>query len=209
MSRLSLQRILQGLVQRFIYSPLGGGKPVTETALDQEYASGNWNHFFSEQELPRYTALMRLIRDHSGQPPRVLDIGCGSGRLASLFAPDELADYLGIDLSKEGLSRAKKLGSLKARFVHGDFETWRPSETWDIIVLNEVIGYARDPGATVTAFLPFLAPDGVLIVSLYRWGNHAAIWRRIGRHALIKDHLEIQGPPGVIWDVRLLASATS
>ena len=145
MSRLSFRRILHRLAQRFIHGPRGGGKPVPEAALDREYASGNWNHFFDERELPRYAALAQLIRAHAVQPPRVLDIGCGSGRLASLFTPNELADYLGMDLSNEGLRRAEKIDLAKARFAHGDFETWRPAETetWDVIVFNEVIGYAR------------------------------------------------------------------
>ena len=209
MSRLSTQRILGGLAQRFIHGPRGGGKPVPEAALDREYASGNWDHFFGDRELPRYQALAGLIRAHTVQPPRVLDIGCGSGRLPSLFVSNEIADYLGMDLSNEGLRRAKKLGIPKARFVHGDFETWRPVETWDIIVLNEVIGYAHDPGAVVASFLPFLATDGVLIVSLYRWGNHAASWKRIGRRALAKKHIEVHGSLGVTWDIKLLAKVTS
>lgn len=184
---------------------------MPESALDEEYASGNWNHFFDERELPRYQALAGLIRAHVVQPPRVLDIGCGSGRLASLFLPDELAGYLGMDLSNEGLRHAEKLGIPNASFIHGDFETWRPAETeiWDIIVFNEVIGYARNPGETVASFLPFLAPGGVLVVSLYRWGNHAAIWRRIGRRTLVKSHLEVQGPPGVVWDVKLLVEPSA
>ncbi|MFA6286224.1 MAG: methyltransferase domain-containing protein [Opitutaceae bacterium] len=209
MSRLSPQRILRGLAQRFIHGPRGGGKPVPETALDAEYTGGNWDHFFDARELPRYAALTGLVRAHAVQPPRLLDVGCGSGRLATQFRPGELGAYLGVDLSREGLQRAEKLGIPGARFAHGDFETWRSGEVWDVIVFNEVIGYARDPGATVAAFLPALAPGGVLIVSLYRWGNHAAIWRRIGRNATVLNSLEIQGPPGVIWDIKVLAKTAS
>jgi SAM-dependent methyltransferase len=209
MPRLSLQRILRGLAQRFIHGPCGGGKPVPETALDAEYASGNWDHFFDPRELPRYAALTGLIRAHASQPPRLLDVGCGSGRLPMQFAAGELGAYFGVDLSLEGLQRAKKLGLPNAEFAHGDFESWRTTGRWDVILFNEVIGYARDPGGTVAAFLPALAPGGVAIVSLYRWGNHAAIWRRIGRNATTVKHLEIQGPPGVIWDIRVLAPRAS
>jgi SAM-dependent methyltransferase len=106
MSRLSLQRILDGLTQRLIRGPRGGGKPVPEDALDAEYTSGNWDHFFDEREAPRYAALASLIRAHAAQPPRLLDVGCGSGRLAAQFSPGELGGYLGMDLSTEGLRRA-------------------------------------------------------------------------------------------------------
>ena len=209
MPHLSAKRIFHGLVRRFIHGPLGKGKPVPEIALDAEYTSGNWDHFFDNRESPRYEALAGLIRAHAAQPPRLLDVGCGSGRLPAQFAAGELDTYLGVDLSVEGLRRAKKLGLPATEFVHGDFESWRVNGRWDVILFNEVIGYARDPGATVAAFLPALAPGGVAIVSLYRWGNHDAIWRRIGRKAITVQHLEIQGPPGVIWDIRVLASRAS
>ncbi len=209
MPRFSPQRILRGLAQRFIHGPRGGGKPVPETALDAEYSSGNWDHFFDGRELPRYETLTGLIRAHAAQPPRLLDVGCGSGRLAAQFSPGELGAYLGVDLSGEGLQRAEQLGLADARFFHGDFETWRPGEAWDVIVFNEVIGYARDPGVTVAAFLPALAPGGVLIVSLYRWGNHAAIWRRIGRNATVLKSLEAGGPASVIWDIKVLVKTAS
>jgi SAM-dependent methyltransferase len=134
-----LARALRRLGFRLHGHRAGLGQPVPAAALDKEYASGAWDHFFGPDELPRHEILMELIR--SARPrPRLLDLGCGSGRLASLLDPASLDDYLGVDVSEEGLRRARALARPAPldRFEHHDFEAWTPSpDRFDVITFNE------------------------------------------------------------------------
>jgi trans-aconitate methyltransferase len=194
------------LRQRFFLRPIGYGHPVPKEALDAEYRSGHWDHFGSSDEFPRYERLAGLIGGMFPQAPAVLDLGCGSGRLAILLQKRPLAGYLGVDLSSEGVGRARGLQLPGMEFVEGDFETWRPTATFDVIVFNESAGYARDPAALLVAFSRHLRPGGFIIVSQFRFGNHRALWRRILRTSeVVRTEIVTAGKNGrLTWDLRAL-----
>ena len=135
---------------------------------------------------------------------RILDLGCGSGRLASMLSPTRLSSYLGVDISAEGLRRARALHLSHGHFELGDFETWRPTEAFDVITFNECLGYARRPVDTAVAMARHLKPGGVLIVSHFRWGNHEAIWRSLGQVFTVTAARTASNLKGQIWDLKSL-----
>jgi trans-aconitate methyltransferase len=112
--------------------------------------------------------------------------------------------YVGIDFSEEALLRARQAAWPHCEFVTGNFETWRPTGFFDAIVFNEVVGYARDPGALVAAFLPFLTPTGSVLVSHFRSGHWVALWRRIERQAIVQSEATITNHLGQAWDIKVL-----
>jgi SAM-dependent methyltransferase len=198
-------KVVRHLRRRFIDAPRGLGHPVPADTFDRDYAAGRWDLLFSQAELPRNEALAELILTANPRPV-VLDVGCGSGRLAQLLAARAPVRYQGIDLSAEGLRRARQLALAGCEFAVGDFETWRPSTsaTFDAIVFNESIGYARDPRATLEAFASHLTPAGRVFVSYFRSGNYVALWRRVfTRFASVSERL-ISNPTGQAWDIRVL-----
>jgi trans-aconitate methyltransferase len=197
-------RIIRRILHRLVLHRFGFGHPVPKPALDDEYRRGHWDHFGASAEAARYECLAGLVGEFSRPPRAVLDVGCGSGHFAARIAGPGVR-YLGVDLSTEGLARAR-LRNPGAEFVAGDFESWRPPGQWDVIVFNETIGYAHDPGSTIGSFAAHLSASGILAVSLYQSGNHQAIWRRILRRTreLRHERLTVPGSPRV-WDVRALA----
>ena len=198
-----LRRVWSYLHYRWVHAPGGGGKPVPPAALDAEYRSGNWDHFFGPDELVRHEVLLELIYAHS---PRLslLDLGCGSGRLASMVSPTRLSAYLGVDISEEGLRRAQALQLPHGRFQLGDFETLRPAEAFDVITFNECLGYARRPVDTAVTMARHLNPGGVLIVSHFRWGNHRAIWRSLDQAFAVTSARIASNTKGQTWDLKSL-----
>jgi trans-aconitate methyltransferase len=198
-----LTRLWEAIDYRFLRGPRGGGKPVPAEALDHEYRSGAWDHFWGEEERARHEVLLGIITGLPGALS-VLDLGCGSGRLASMLPPERIEAYLGVDLSNEGLERARALGLPFARFLNASYESWTPDRCWRVIAFNESLGYARDPETTARRFAGHVGPDGLLIVSHFRWGNHAAFWKRLGRSFDFLTEAAVDGPQGKIWDVRTL-----
>ncbi len=184
----------------------GLGQPVPVEALDREYASGAWDHFFGPDELPRHEVLRDLIL--AAHPrPRLLDLGCGSGRLITLLPPERFAGYLGVDISAEGLYRARALARPAPfdRFERRDFETWMPEPgSFDVVTFNECLGYAADPRATAERFHAVLPPDGALIVSHFRSTNHAELWRRLERTFAYATERVVTNDRGQTWDLRVL-----
>jgi len=184
----------------------GLGQPVPPASLDQEYASGAWDHFFGPDELARHETLIALIRS-THKHPRLLDLGCGSGRLASMLNAGELSGYLGVDISEEGLRRARSLGLTTPlnRFEQHNFEEWTPaSGAYDIITFNECLGYAPDPLRTARRFAASLAPGGTLIVSHFRATNYAEFWRRLQREFDFPVEHTATNAKGQVWDLRTL-----
>lgn len=201
--KLSLSRLKERLAQKLLRDPAGYGRPVPKKALDGEYRSGNWNHFFGFDELPRNLVLAGAV-NHFFPRPAVLDVGCGSGRLADVFRRYPYSRYVGVDLSSEGVARARAVGLPGGEFVEGNYETWRPEGRFDAIIFNECIGYARDPAATLSAFSAHLAPDGLFFLSHFRFGSYRAQWRRIDRVTEVAAATAILGESGRIWDIKVL-----
>lgn len=199
---------LARLRRKFLLAPAGYGRPMAPAVADDEYRSGAWAHFDQPAELPRQTAAVEYITQCHARPA-VLDLGCGSGRLAQLLQPHPLRRYVGLDFSSEALARARSLGLRGCEFVQGDFEAWRPAGKFDVIVFSESLGYAHDPGALVAAFLPWLEPGGALVVSYYRSGNWAALWRRIEQHARPELARVVVNDQHQTWDIKLLRPAKS
>jgi SAM-dependent methyltransferase len=197
------QKLLHFLDYTLVRAPRGYGKPVPKDALDREYRTGSWDHFFSPDELPRNMVVLGAVIA-PGPSPSVLDLGCGSGRMASLLAPYRPRRYLGVDLSSEGLARARRLGLPGFEFAEGNYETWRTQETFDAVLFNECLGYARDPAKVAAAFVPQVRPGGRMIISHFRFGNHRAVWRRLTAVLRVLDEASVTNSRGQTWDIKTL-----
>ncbi len=196
-----LARFLHRLRYALYGRRAGLGRPVPTFALDNEYTSGAWDHFFGPNELARHEMLVNLIRQ-AHPHPRLLDLGCGSGRLASLLNPAHLTGYLGVDLSIAGLARARALNLPHGNFACHDFEEWTPApDSFDVITFNECLGYAADPLATALRFSKALPLGGALFVSHFRSTNHAAFWQRLGRGFTFPLERVVTNSAGQTWDL--------
>jgi trans-aconitate methyltransferase len=199
--------LLQKLRRKFLLEPAGFGRPVDRAAVDGEYRTGAWAHFHQLPELPRQSVIVGYVTQLHPNPA-ILDLGCGSGRLAQLFHPHPFRRYVGVDLSAEGLKIARGLALSRCEFAEGDFETWTPDAKFDVIMFSECIGYARDPGALVARFIPWLEPGGTLVISHFRYGHWQAHWRRVEQHARPFEAVTVANERGQTWDIRLLRPTT-
>jgi SAM-dependent methyltransferase len=195
--------LLTRLRHKFLLAPAGYGRPVDQAVVDGEYRSGAWAHFHQLPELPRQSVIVGYVTALNPNPA-ILDLGCGSGRLAQLFQPHAFRRYLGVDLSAEGVRMARELQLGRCEFIEGNFETWRPVEKFDVIIFSECIGYAFDPGALVAAFIPWLEPDGTVVISHFRYGHWQANWRRVERHLKFFAATTVANDRGQTWDLKLL-----
>lgn len=204
-----LPKIIRQLRRRFFDAPRGFGHPVPSAAFDAEFRSGHWQLLDSPDEQARYAALVALIRTRRPRP-KLFDAGCGSGRLAACFVPGELACYHGVDLSTEAIRQARELAPPGALLQQADLETWQPSDRYDIIVINEVIGYFHDSLVTLGRLARALEPGGIFVVSLYRWGNAPAIWRRLATRFTTVQETLVTNPGGdKTWDIRIVVPTTA
>ena len=97
---------------------------------------------------------------------RVLDIGCGNGSTARLLA-GRGCRVVGVELNEDAARSARDYCE---RVIVGDIEapaTQRQlaDETFDAIVLLDVLGYLRDPLSVLGVARQLLAPAGRIVTS--------------------------------------------
>lgn len=120
-------------------------------------------------------------RTHSTSPdsrPRALDIGCGAGGvLARLSRPPHSFDALGIDMSPIAREYCGKRGLIA---VDGSLPNALPPEitpdSYDVIVMSEVIEHVPEDRASVHAVARLLKPGGLLVCTvpahMWLWSSH-------------------------------------
>ena len=190
-------------------SPARG--PLTQSEFDGWYQSGAGQRLLmSTGETPRYDAILRqLAARRQAAPLRILDAGCGNGRLAALLPPAERSRYLGVDFSRAAIEAARTLVPT-AKFLVADLRAWRPLIACDVIVFNEVTYYLPDPREMVARYAPALAPGGCLVVSVFRPAAGPRHWQTLQAGFSVAAAAVAQNDAGLTWDVKtLLPSATS
>jgi SAM-dependent methyltransferase len=175
---------------------------------DKSYKSGEWDYLFSPEELDHYLILLGYIV-YACRPRRVLDAGCGAGRLLELLLPYQIDKYTGFDISTEAIERCHQLIGERhnIELQVADFDSFSPSEEFDIIVFNESAYYSSDPFGTLEKAAGWLAPDGALLLSVCRdtsHGDHETYWRQISPLFTTSQATVVSNRQGLTWDVRML-----
>ncbi|MEW6726737.1 class I SAM-dependent methyltransferase [Desulforudis sp. 1088] len=120
---------------------------------------------------------LTLARPCRGE--RVLDAGCGTGRLALLMAQMGLS-VTGIDSSEAMLevAREKLAGYPSVELLCSPLETLPlPPEYYHLVVAFTVLEFTEDPGRAVRELWRMVRPGGRLVVAvLNAWSPWA--WRR-------------------------------
>jgi SAM-dependent methyltransferase len=173
---------------------------------DTEFAGGDWNRLDGIAEVAHYAVILGFL-DYGVPRPRILDIGCGHGRLTRLLARFGFSDYVGVDFSVEAVRRARALSIPDARFEVADMNAWDTTDRFDAVVLNESLYYAEHPEQLFERALGWLTEDGIVIVSMFKPAPAASrIWSQIYSRAVeplaastVTDH-----GSGNAWDIKAM-----
>jgi 2-polyprenyl-3-methyl-5-hydroxy-6-metoxy-1,4-benzoquinol methylase len=116
----------------------------------------------------------RLVADAVGSGLRVLDGGCGRGRVARALA-DLGCSVDAIELSSDAIREARSACGAVVEGSLTDPEAWRAlgDRRYDAIVFCHVLEHLTDPRAAIDLACARLAPGGRLVVAL----PNVATWR--------------------------------
>ncbi len=112
-------------------------RPEVAAFLDEQApASDGWrrkNRYY-------YESIERIVGFHVPPGSSVLEIGCGTGELLHALKPSR---GVGVDISSQAVEIARsKFPALT--FLSGDAEELPVSETFDYVILSDLIGYLDD-----------------------------------------------------------------
>lgn len=117
---------------------------------NRAYSKGEWEYLSTDRsELSRQALVASLVPIYGGPGSHsVLELGCGEGMLCRFM--DNEYSYLGVDISNNAISSAKKSYPERV-FRQGDIGSHEftqslldTDETYGHIILNEVLYYLND-----------------------------------------------------------------
>jgi SAM-dependent methyltransferase len=171
--------------------PLWVLRKVLQRDNVRENARDGWQRLRDDQETARYVEVRRVVEKYAGEGV-VLDLGCSQGILQEGL---RYGRYVGVDSAATSIDLAQEKADEHTRFVLGDVSTYRPEQAPDATVLNEVIYYLPDPLQTVQRQARFLAPGGVMVISLFAraWSCRRLLRRISARLELVETALITSG----------------
>jgi SAM-dependent methyltransferase len=139
---------------------------IKKVLWDKEFSGDKWTFIDNTSGDCVYAHLEKHARKGS-----ILDLGCGPGNTANELAETSYRTYVGVDISKAALAKARKRTEEngrkdKNRFVLGDFLSYVPTEQFDLILFRESI-YHVPVGKVEMIFdrySNYLANNGVFVV---------------------------------------------
>ena len=107
----------------------------------------------------------RRIRRWFRPGDRVLELGCATGLMTSLFVPRGVT-VTGVDRSPTYLAAARARGLANASFHQDAVETFEPGGRFEHVVATHILNELEDPGAFLARCRQHLVPGGLLHVTL-------------------------------------------
>lgn len=118
----------------------------------------------------RRESAVRLVR--ARRDPRVLDVGCGSGRVGESLLEAGAAQYLGVDFSQPMIDLARerlaRFGD-RVQLVTGDFVSAPLGGPYDVIVAVGFFDYIAEPQDFVRRMYELCADGAVVFGTFPRW----------------------------------------
>jgi ubiquinone/menaquinone biosynthesis C-methylase UbiE len=147
-----------------------------------QIASGWESNYSSEVFSVRMKVVDELLAGRDLTDQFWLDAGCGTGTLARFLAAHKGCKVLGVDASREMISRCAPAPSTEFRYIRDICETELPDAAFDGVLCSSTLEYVPDPLAALRELCRVLRPNGLLLVSvpnahpIARWPLLAIYW---------------------------------
>ena len=155
--------------------------------------------FYLGEDLPlkvRRTIIAALIRHTLPTAQSLLDVGCGAGGLALALGGQGIHKYVGVDMSRHAIRKAKKNVTENdnmryVRFYISSLSDFTPENNsrFDAIVFSEILYYlsVEEAMAQFECYRNFLQPNGMFCISMLNYPKSRAIYRAMSKRF---DHID-------------------
>lgn len=117
---------------------------------------------------PWYSFTLPHLRKHLAENNRLLELGCGTGRLLTQLAREKLVatpNIYGIDQSSIAIEQAQN-AMPQANLSVGDiYDLKLPKQHFDVVLMMEVIEHLESPDHALRQIESVMVPGGQLLIS--------------------------------------------
>jgi SAM-dependent methyltransferase len=104
--------------------------------------------------------------------PRVLDVGCGSGRIGEFVLGAGASHYVGVDFAEPMIElareRLERFGE-RVVLITGDFRAVALGESFDVVLALGLFDYVPDADRFAQRMFELCAPGGSMVCSFPTW----------------------------------------
>jgi SAM-dependent methyltransferase len=131
-----------------------------EKKYDKVFKEGAGNFFTSDY----FEEALTIAGFHNWSGKRVLDIGCGEGRLCSMIAEAGASEVIGVDYSQEAIDNANSKFNLpNLKFIKDDYKNIEGK--FDVVTMEGVMEHFDDPFFQLRDILDLVTEGGFVITS--------------------------------------------
>jgi 2-polyprenyl-3-methyl-5-hydroxy-6-metoxy-1,4-benzoquinol methylase len=96
----------------------------------------------------------------------ILDVGCGEGALGAALRAAGAAEVVGVELDAQAAEVARSRLDVVVGGDAGSAPVPREAGHFDYLIFADTLEHMADPEAVVDRFLPLLAPNGRVVISV-------------------------------------------
>ena len=134
-------------------------------ALQSKYEFNHQDGQVSTDYLSYFTKIFHLLEKHIGdKKAKILDIGCSTGALLSIFMANGYFNLLGIDPSPACVKTAGDLYNIQANA--NSLSNFRTNEKFDVVILSAVLEHLVDFDDSFEKIRELLNDGGILFVEV-------------------------------------------
>ena len=143
----------------------------SQSEFDSYYAAMSRYEFshndgiFSKSYIDHARGIIDFLIPHiSNKKARILDIGCSTGCLLSLFKERGYSNLIGVDPSPSCAETVIKRYGIET--VASTISTFEPNESFDVIILSAVVEHLVDLDSSIQKVISMLNPNGLLFIEI-------------------------------------------
>jgi len=119
----------------------------------------------STDQMTHYAKIVRFIEPNlKNKDASILDLGCSTGGLLSIFKERGFYNLLGIDPSPVCAQSVQRLFGIDARV--SNFSDLTPEKKYDLVILSEVLEHIVDLKAILAKIRSLLSDEGFLFIEV-------------------------------------------
>jgi 2-polyprenyl-3-methyl-5-hydroxy-6-metoxy-1,4-benzoquinol methylase len=116
-----------------------------------------------------WSLVQRFIRSAPNRRLRICELGCGTG--GNLAAVADKHDVVGVECSPRALAYARQTLGDRVRYGRLPHEIDLPPESFDVVLMTDVLEHVEDDVASAKTALELLRPGGIVVATVpaYQW----------------------------------------